>query len=558
MRSYDVVIIGAGAAGAVAAVSAAAKGARVAVLSKEPAGYGNTRISGGGMAAPVLSDEDSPQSFLDDILEAGDHINNEELARVVAENAVLAAAVLEGCGHLFIRDADGRATGSSIPRGGHSHPRSLLSGPAQGVSMARALRDALACSGVDVLEDHIATRILVPMGKVEGIVGLNYLTGNPVSLGTAGVVIATGGAGWIFYPHTDVVRFATGDGYALALDAGAELVDMEQVQFLPFGLTHPVALAGVRCGEASIAGPRGRLLNGQGKVVLEKVNRMSRAQLSRAIAQEMYKGNVTEHGGLLLDLSPNLECEEDRRIYEERRRLGLLDQVRLAYGLRAYRLEEPWDVAPTAHFQMGGVRADSWGRTAVPNLFVAGEAMGGTHGSNRLAAIGLTEALVMGLRVGKSVGDKRLANEVSSLAKGEADKEMERLNGLFGACGQHRPVDLHRRLQKIMWEKVGLVRTEEGLKEALNQLSAIEAEMEDLQASPVRICNGEVRDALELPMMLTTAKAITLSALVRGETRGSHLRIDHPELDDSRWLCNVIVQVERGQMATRVEPKRCN
>jgi succinate dehydrogenase/fumarate reductase flavoprotein subunit len=507
------------------------------------------------MAAPILSNEDSPESFLADMLDAGDYINNDKLARIVAEGAAEAAETLENLGHLFIRDASGRATGSPIRRGAHSYPRSLLSGPAQGTGIGRVLREALARSDVVVLEDYIVSRILVSTGRVAGVVALDYLTGSPVFLAAETVVVATGGAGWLFYPHTDVVRTATGDGYALAFHTGAELVDMEQVQFLPFALTHPAPIVGVRCGEASMTGPRARLLNAQGKLILEGLNVRSRAKLAMAMALEMHRGNVTEHGGLILDLSANLECEEGRKVYEERRRLGLLDPIRKAYGLKAYRWEEPLDVAPTAHFQMGGIRADQWGRSTVPGLLAAGEAMGGVHGGNRLAATAFSEAFVFGLRVGKLAGDSRISEEISSEVITEAEEEILRLNSLFGLCGRNRPVQLHRRLQKIMWGKVGLGRTAEGLQEALQEISALEAEIGDIRTSSIQKCNGEVRDGVELLMMLTTAKAITVSALTRCETRGAHIRIDYPEADDTNWLGNIVVRNEGGKMRARLEQK---
>ncbi|MBC7104690.1 MAG: FAD-binding protein, partial [Firmicutes bacterium] len=214
------------------------------------------------------------------------------------------------------------------------------------------------------------------------------------------MVLATGGAGWLYYPHTDCLRGATGDGMALAYAAGAELVDMEMVQFIPFAIVHPPSFCGILIGEPSVAGPHGVLLDGQGRLLLENVRRQTRAAVTRVMAEALAAGRGTERGALLLDMSGNLKSREGREHLAYLKRRGRLEAVRRAYGDKAYKGEEPWEVLPSAHYFIGGLRVDPWGATNLPGLYAAGQAAGGVHGANRLGSVSLAELFVFGRRAG--------------------------------------------------------------------------------------------------------------------------------------------------------------
>jgi succinate dehydrogenase/fumarate reductase flavoprotein subunit len=354
-RRSDVLVIGSGGAGVMAAVEATKAGASVIILSKEPLGYGDTRLSMGAMStSPNTTVGDSEQQFVEDMIRGGEELNDPKLVRALVSDALDATVTFETFGHIFRRNDDGRLKRHRVPPGGHRASRTITS-PAVGISMGHTMRSAAARADLDVLEETVCSELLVQDGEVAGATAVHTPSGEPVALLAKSTVIAAGGAGSLYYPHTDCTPSATGDSYGLALETGAELVDMEQVQYLPFGITHPPSLLGALCGEPMIAGPLGRLLNNRGDVVLENIMPMTRARVARSIVEEIARGGATEHGGLLLDFRPNLESPEGELFVRTvKKRAGpVLSIVRRAYGQKAADLEEPWDVLP---------EATGWGR----------------------------------------------------------------------------------------------------------------------------------------------------------------------------------------------------
>ena len=554
VREYDIVCIGAGGAGVTAAITAAAAGARVLLLSKEPIGYGNTRIAVGVVASCGLVPQDTPDVFYEDLVVGGEHLNNPKLARVMAEEAALAPAIAESQGTLFTRDAEGGISRAVAMRaGGHRHKRSVKA-QGQGIGLAQALRAAAARSDIDVLEETVTVTLLREGGRIAGLVGWDLAAGEPVMVRAPVVILATGGLGWMYYPHTDCMRSATGDGYALGYEAGAELVDMEQVQFLPFSCTHPASMVGIFLGEPSFVGPQGRLLDGRGRELLVGLETMTRAQVSRVMALELRKGNGTKHGGLLLDLRQNLETPRGRAAWQTMKEVGLLDIARRAYGPKAYAWEEPWDVAPTVHFQMGGLRIDEHGATSVPGLYAAGEAAGGVHGACRLGSVALAELFVFGRRAGLAAAEFARGADRPPLPRDEAADSAAQLTGLPGVRGEHRPIALVRQLQRLMWDRVGAVRHETQLLAGVAELCELADQARSLRIGPERRQNLEVLDALELRLMLLTADIVTRSALCRQETRGAHVRADYPDRDDARWQANIVARRDNGGLSLAVEP----
>jgi fumarate reductase (CoM/CoB) subunit A len=332
----------------------------------------------------------------------------------------------------------------------------------------------------------------------------------------------------------------------LAYEIGAELTDMEQIQFVPFALTHPSSMCGICISDPGIAGPAGVLKNNKGQIVLDHINTMTRAEVARVMALQLRSNAGTEHGGLLLDLSPNLGLDIGRKLWERRNKLGQLNMIRTAYGERAYRWEEPWDVAPTAHYTIGGIKVNALTQSAVPGLYAVGQAMGGIFGADRLGAVSLAELFVFGEIAGKAAAEQAHETEMPNVL--EVMLVAYELSELIGRKGKIPPLVLKRRLQKVMWEKVGIAREKKELQEALVEIVSIGQEANEINISPIKAFNREVVHAIELKHMLQCAIIVIQSALTRQETRGAHLRLDYPERDNENWKCNIVLKQSDGKL----------
>ncbi|MBI4832688.1 MAG: FAD-binding protein [Candidatus Lindowbacteria bacterium] len=551
----DVLVIGSGGAGVTAAVEAAQQGARVAIVSKEPVGYGDTRISLGVMStAPDTSVGDSEEQFAEDMMRGGEGLNDARLVGALVHDALEATVTFESFGHIFSRDDEGKLKILTVPPGGHSVSRAISS-PAVGISIGHTMRAAAARSQIEVIEEAVCSELLVHDGAAVGAVAFLTVSGEPVILLAKSTIIAAGGAGSLYYPHTDCMPSVIGDSFGLALDAGAELVDMEQVQFIPFAITHPRSMLGAPCGEPAMAGPYGKLFNNKGELVLENIMPMTRAAVSRAMIEEIRRGGATEHGGLILDLRPNVESPGGELFVALMKKLGgaFLDIIRKAYGEKAANLEAPWDVLPSAHYNMGGIKTDEWCRSCVPGLYACGQAQGGVMGGNRLGSTSLTEVFVFGKRAGKTAAREASARPVADAAT--AAQSLEKLQSLAGSSGASRPIELKRALQRLMWEKVGPLRDGDGLEQALEEIRRLRNQARDLRVSQMKNYNTEVVDAIELSHMLPSAEAIVVSALERAESRGAHVRSDFPERDDKRPITNVIVKLKNSECQARCAEK---
>ncbi|EEG76429.1 FAD-binding protein [Dethiobacter alkaliphilus] len=540
---YDVIIAGGGGAGVMAAIAAAQAGAKTALVCKEPVGYGNTRMAVGITSCAGLPGDDR-QAFVEDLLKSGDGLCNPQLVETLVDGTRDALGFLEELGHTFVRNEEGYLEGKAINRaGGHTRSRTLNSS-GSGVGMGQILRTALQKFPIDLIEDAFVLDLCRRENMVCGVRILELSTGLEHTLQAGAVVLATGGGSWLFYPQTSNNRGSCGDGYALALRHGARLQDMEQVQAIPFGITHPDAYRGLLCGEPVVAGPAGRIIDGEGNTVLDgAINSMSRAEVVRAMARPIGNGQTAEHGGLTLDLTPNMKLDNGAEIRHRIRSSGITDNVLPAYGKKAYDWEKPWEVLPTAHFFMGGIQADADGATAVPGLYAAGEVMGGVHGANRLGSAALAEIMVFGLRAGRAAAKFAKDHVQPSFSADSVPSP------LIGLQGSHRPAHLSRRLQQLMWHHAGLVRDRDGLLIALAGVDALQAEAHDLSVSKEQVYNGDLRDAVELDFMLQTAKLVLISALEREESRGAHLRSDFPQHGGSNWEQNIVLwQDDSGQI----------
>ena len=551
----DVLCIGAGGAGLVAGATAAEAGARVVVISKGPYGCGNTRIAGGLVLRPNISPKDSPDALMRDMLVGGAFLNDQRLLESFCDRAHLAAELMEQFGVLFSRKSSGEPAPLPVPLGGHSLPRTL-SGYSEGIPIGTALRSTAARRGVRILDETIALSLLKNGRAATGALCLTRLTGEFVAVGAKQTILATGGLGWLFYPHTSNSRAMTGDGFALALDAGAELVDMEQQQFIPFAITNPDSMVGIICGEPAIAGPHGRLLDANGNDVIKNVRSKTRAEVSAAMSLAKERGAATVHGGMLLDLAPNLGRVLGEKMFEFLRRTfpAMIEGVKRAYGEDAAKGKVPWDVFPTAHYQMGGVRVDADCRAyGVENLFAVGEAQGGLHGANRIGSTSLAELFIFGSLAGKLAAEAAMGMDSPSIEASETDNACAEAESMLGKSGSHSPLDLQRSLQSLMWENVGPVRDAAHLASALRQISELAEQQNDVGVLDRRECNPQWLEALELKGMLVAAEAVVRSAQARTESRGGHVRLDYPQRDDGKWLKNIILRMDDGRLSLKAE-----
>ncbi len=548
VKNTDVLVIGAGGAGIFAAVNASKSGADVIIVSKGPSGYGDTRISLGAMCKSPDGLLDSNKKFAGDMMAGGGFLNNARLVNILVDEATAAAISLENCGHIFKRNPSGKLENPFGKFGGHRYNRTIIS-PAFGVSMGQAMRSGLARSGVSVLEETICAELIVAEGGVAGAVVLCMKTGEVAAILAKSVIMASGGAGALYYPHSDCMPCVTGDSYSLSLGAGAELVDMEQVQFLPFSITHPKSMEGVICGEHAMARPFGKLINNKGKVVLKNFHNMTRAEVSKIMIEEIKNGGATEHGGLLFDVSTNMKIPVLRTIYRNKMNEAaahFLENIRKAYGKDAAEFREPWDVLPTAHYFMGGIITDECCRSRVAGLYACGQAQGGVMGGNRLGSTSLTEIFVFGKRAGMTAAKE--ANSRGLCSKEAAAVAVERLNNLFGRKGKIPPIKLKKRIQKLMWAHAGPLRDEQGLTAAYDLLAEIKKDAVDLGTASFRRYNTQVVDAIELSHMIPAAEAIIISALGRKESRGAHVRSDFPDTKKTITPGNVVVRNMGGKL----------
>ncbi len=552
----DILVIGGGGAGCIAALEAARRGADVLIVSKDLLGHGNTMIAGGGFSAPFghMEQGDDLNTHFKDTIESGEFINNQELAWILVREAKRTALQLEREGLIFKRIPGKGDKYYAYKLGGHGYARVLK--PGLGIEYGMVMKEAILKLGIEHMDEVMVTELLETDGTVVGAMGVDIEKGVFLIFRANCVILATGGLGEIF-AHTTNVKFSTGDGYSMAYRAGAELVDMEMIQFIPLGLTHPPALLGRHVGEPGYAGPHGKLLNAKGERIMEKYDpiRMeytTRAIMSRAIAIEVKEGRGTEHGGCLLDLTENKKYSDGQRHLEEMRRHQWhgLEIIRSVYGERAAEFDEPWDVYPTQHYTMGGVKINEWGETKVPSLYAVGEASGGIHGANRLGGNSLCEVFVFGRRVGRRAAKR--AKSMGRLLAVDMEKvegERERVYNILDREEGVHPSEIRGELRKTIWDYVGVLRNGEGLGYALNRILELQDKLSLLQTtSKSTRYNMEWIEALETYNMVNAAEMVTRAALIRTETRGGHCREDYQQMDNKNWLKNIVINLEDGRM----------
>jgi len=562
----DVLVIGAGGAGIRAAIEAKAAGATVALVCKSLFGKAHTVMAEGGVAAALahVDPEDTWQTHFRDTMVGGKLLNNPRMAELHAKEAPDRVRELEAWGAVFDRTRDGRIL--QRPFGGHSHPRLAHVGDRTGLEMIRTLQDRAVAMGIDVFMEATITRLITgAMGGSTAVVGgFGYwrTTGAPVVFPAKAVVLATGGIGKAYTVTSNSWEYS-GDGHALAYSVGADLIDMEFVQFHPTGMVWPPGVRGLLVTEA-VRGEGGILRNKDGKrfmsdylpedrrgeyaatdeeaarwVTAQSQGRVTDARrppelstrdnVSRAIYTEVREGRGSPHGGVFLDIS-YLPAEHVRRklpsMYDQFKELADVDITK-----------GPMEVGPTTHYVMGGVRVDAeTGASTVPGLFAAGEVAGGMHGANRLGGNSLSDLLVFGMRTGAG------AAAHAATVTGEPyldpvqvrDAARELAAPLEQGTGEN-PYAIQHDLQDVMQRLVGIFRVESDLQDAISELAGIKARWPGVAIGGGRAFNPGWNLVFELRNLLVISEAITRSALQRTESRGAHSRIDHPETDEAGW-----------------------
>jgi succinate dehydrogenase / fumarate reductase, flavoprotein subunit len=549
-REHDVLIIGAGGAGLRAAIEALAKGASVGVVCKSLLGKAHTVMAEGGIAAAMANVDaaDGWKPHFRDTMRGGKFLNNWRMAQLHAQEAPDRVRELEQWGALFDRTDSGAILQRAF--GGHTYKRLCHVGDRTGLEMIRTLQDRGVQLGFDVYMECTVTRLLTDGRRIAGAFGYWRENGRFIVFKAKSVVIATGGIGKA-WPITSNSWEYSGDGMTLAYEAGAELMDMEFVQFHPTGMVWPPGVQGLLVTEA-VRGEGGILRNKLGERFMEKydpkrLELSTRDVVARSIYTEVKEGRGTEHGGAYLDISHKPAEYVKKKLPSMYHQFKELADVDITKG--------PMEVGPTCHYVMGGIRVEAeTAQSTLPGLFAAGEAAAGLHGSNRLGGNSLSDLLVFGRRAGMAAADhaKHVSHGgISDAQITEAEKE---LLAPFSNPSAESPYAVHRDLQKVMQSLVGIFRTEEDLKKAFAELEELKARAAKASVEGSRLFNPGWHLARELKSMLTVSEAVALSALARTESRGAHSRIDFPNYDPVWEKKHNIIVREGAEMRRHESP----
>ena len=549
-HEHDVLIIGAGGAGLRAAIEALAQGARVGLVCKSLLGKAHTVMAEGGIAAAMgnVDKKDDWRTHFCDTMRGGKFLNNWRMAQLHAREAPERVRELEQWGALFDRTDDGQILQRAF--GGHTFKRLCHVGDRTGLELIRTLQDRGVQQGIDVFMECTITRLIKDGERIAGAFGYWREQGRFVTFKAKSIVIATGGIGKAWKITSNSWEY-TADGMALAYEAGAELLDMEFVQFHPTGMVWPPGVQGILVTEA-VRGEGGTLKNNRGERFMEKYDpkRMelsTRDVVARAIYTEVKEGRGSIHGGAYLDISHKPAEYVKKKLPSMYHQFKELADVDITTG--------PMEVGPTCHYMMGGIRvAAESGQSTVPGLFAAGEAAAGLHGSNRLGGNSLSDLLVFGKRAGNAAADYAKSVQSGALDSAQLQDAEREMLGPFERADGEFPYEIHRDLQDFMQSLVGIFRTEEDLQKALGELEKLKPRLEHMRADGSRMFNPGWHLTRDLRSMVLVSEAVTRSALARRESRGAHSRIDYPNYDDTWAKQNNIISKRGGQMTLEQRP----
>src|SRR5262245_18844023 len=539
-HEHDVLIIGAGGAGLRATIEALAQGASVGVVCKSLLGKAHTVMAEGGIAAAMANVDpaDGWKPHFRDTMRGGKFLNNWRMAQLHAQEAPDRIRELEQWGALFDRTEDGRILQRAF--GGHTYKRLVHVGDRTGLELIRTLQDRGVALGVDVYMECTVTKLLMDGGRVAGAFAYWRESGRFVVFKAKAIVLCTGGIGKAYRVTSNSWEY-TGDGQALAFEVGAELKDMEFVQFRPTGMVWPPGVQGILVTEA-VRGRWGRLGNNKGERFMEKYypKRMelpTRDVVPRSIYTEVKEGRGSEHGGAYLDISHKPAEYVKRKLPSMYHQFKDLADVDIT--------TQPMEVGPTCHYVMGGVSVEGETQAStVPGLYAAGEAAAGLHGANRLGGNSLSDLLVFGRRAGMAAAQyaKGAAPPVVDNAQVEAAAR-EMLEPFERTSGES-PYEIHRDLQETMQNLVGIFRNEEDLTKSFVHLEELKERAKKVRVDGSLLFNPGWHLARDLKAMLIVSEAVALAARERKESRGAHARIDYEKTDDEKWgkLNNIIAR----------------
>jgi succinate dehydrogenase / fumarate reductase flavoprotein subunit len=584
-HEHDVLIIGSGGAGLRAAIAASAEGASVCVVTKCLLGKAHTVMAEGGIAASIanVDERDGWKVHFADTMRGGQYLNNWRAAELHAKEAPARVHELEQWGALFDRTSDGRILQRNF--GGHAYPRLAHVGDRTGLEMLRALQDRGVHEGMDVFMEYTVVELLLDGDRVTGALAYDREKGAFTIFRASAVIIATGGIGKL-YKITSNSWDCTADGHSLAYHAGAELIDMEFIQFHPTGMVWPPSVRGLLVTEG-VRGEGGILRNKDGRRFMfdeipplyanqtadneeegwrytqgDKEARrppelLTRDHVARCIVREIKEGRGSPHGGVFLDISwvkeklANAEAHIQKKLpamYHQFKRLADIDITK-----------EPMEVGPTTHYAMGGLRVDADSQmSSVPGLFGAGECAAGLHGANRLGGNSLSDLIVFGKRAGEHAAQFANEHPAAAVSDDQVEAAIRRSLAPFERA-DHADAEgsyqIQKELQETMQELVGIVRDEAEMTRGLDQFPSFHERAARVAVQGNRAFNPGWHTALDLRHLLTVGEAITRAALERRESRGAHFRSDFPDKDPSDGTVNILIhKAADGTMETRREP----
>lgn len=525
IQRTDILVIGGGGAGIKAAIAAAGQGQKVVLLSKGPlAKTGITPVAGEGIEG-AINPGDSVELHFEDTVKAGRGLADQDLVKALAEDAVERIGELESYGARFKKKDDG--TFATSVRPGQSHSRNLfIMGGGWGLA-ASLNKKVTQLADVLVIDSAVVTRFLVQEGRVVGVVYVNINNGEVRVVQAKATILATGGYEEL-WPFTDTPPDATGETLAMVYQLGAKLVDLEMVLYYPGVVVYPPAARGWLVQYEYILNPEildGRVLNGRDEVFVEGFP--ARDEFIKTIREEVKNGTASPHGGFYVDLTHSQYAPE---VLTERI-TGWLHQFSNLRNVGIDLRQDKLEMAPAAHYCLGGIKIDDYGRTNIEGLFAAGEVTGNVHGANRISGNALSETQVFGRRAAHSACKYAAAADFVQVGFDEEVLAEYRQISLWKQekAQAIRPSQLKTELQQVMDRYVGLERSEAGLNNALEKVTALKEKLASLQVVANRRYCYEVQEAYEIRGMLELAEIVILSALARKETRGHHFRTDYPQ-----------------------------
>ena len=539
----DIIVVGSGGSGSSAAQAAAEAGLSVIVISKDPLASSDTKICEGVMTVRGAGDEnDSEEDLSNNIKLAGGDLPDKKITEAFAKDSKEAYDRLRQNGlRPNINKLRNTPKTLAIAMGGHNRSRSV-GHKNSGLSFGHVNWDTIIkfknityfedCWFIDVVKNKNTNNIV-------GGIAYDACKGRLLSIKAKAVIIAAGGLSTLFFPKTDTMRGNTGDSYAIGIRAGAHLVDMEQIQFLPFCLASPPSYEGLLAGEPATASFLGVLRDKHNKIILDSVYLRTRAECSEAIMRAVADGRGSPNGGAFLDMTANKKAKKSGKFFMEYLKSALpsaYNNARQALGKEAGKAEVPWEVRPSAHYMMGGIRVNEFGQAlffckkqqkikGIKGLYAAGQSMGGLFGSNRLGSTSLTEVAVFGYRAGKNAAE--YAKKIKkNFDESNFENHYIRFFGLLNNTGKQKAYNLKLDLQKKSWDFIGAARKKKNLILMQSYLEKLEKKVKDIFIPSEMVWNQQLIETIELQNMILSAKSVTMASLNRDFSLGGHVRLD--------------------------------